>query len=102
MNDDDAYLDARAVFLIAYLRQPGKTQNFYKRAVATALERLEHNSPGRYTRNGWMEVLFAAMERDVEGSPYGGPQDIRDWWASFGRAAMRAHIGRVRAEGRHV
>lgn len=98
MNEDDVYLDARAVLLIAYLRQPRKTQNFYKRAVETALERLEDNSPGRCTRSGWVDMLFATMERRVERSPHSGPEDLRDWWASEGRADMRAHVERVRAD----
>ncbi len=97
MNEDDVYLDARAVFLIAYLRHPGKKQRFYIRAVETALERLEHNSPGRCTRSGWVDMLFAAMERRLERSPNGGSEDLRDWWASEGRADMRAHVERVRA-----
>jgi hypothetical protein len=88
------------LFLIADLCLKGKTQNFYKRAVETALERLEHISPGRYTRSGWMDPLFAAMEREVERRSHGGPQDIRDWWASIGRAAMQAHVERVRAEAK--
>ncbi len=93
----DVYLDARAVFLIEYLRQPGKMERFYIRALEAALERLEGNSPGRCTRSGWVDMLFAAMERRVERSPHGGPEDLRDWWASEGRAAMRAHVERVRA-----
>jgi hypothetical protein len=45
-----------------------------------------------------MDVLFVTMEREVERRRHGGPQDVRDWWASVGRAAMRAHVERVRAE----
>ena len=97
MNEDDVYLDARAAFLIEYLRQPGKMERFYIRAVETALERLEDNSAGRCTRSGWVDMLFAAMERRVERSPHGDPEDLRDWWASEGKAAMRGHIERVRA-----
>jgi hypothetical protein len=100
VNEDDVYLDARAVFLIEYLRQPRKTQRFYIRAVETALERLEDNSPACCTRSGWVDMLFAAMERRVECSPHGGPEDLRDWWTSVGRAAMRAHVERVRASSR--
>jgi hypothetical protein len=97
VNQDDLYLDARAVFLIEHLRQSRKAQRFYVRAVETALEHLEDNSPGRCTRNGWVDMLFAAMERRVERSPRGGPEDLRDWWASEGRAVMRVHVERVRA-----
>ena len=100
MNEQDVYLDARAVFLIEYLRQPGKTRSFHVRAVETALEHLGDNSPGRCTRSGWVDMLFAAMERRVERSPHGGPEDLRDWWASEGRAVMRAHVERVRASSR--
>jgi hypothetical protein len=32
VNEDDVYLDARAVFLIEYLRQPRKTQRFYNQS----------------------------------------------------------------------
>jgi hypothetical protein len=94
---DDVYLDTRAVFLIECLRQPGKTRRFYTGAVETALEHLEENSPGRCTRRGWIDMLFAAMERRVERGPHSGPDDLRDWWASEGRAVMRAHVERVRA-----
>jgi hypothetical protein len=59
VNEDDLYLDARAVLLIEHLRQPGKTQRFCIRAVETALEHLEDNSPGRCTRSGWVDMLFA-------------------------------------------
>ena len=97
MSDDDVYLDARAVFLIECLRQPRKTRRFYTGAVETALEHLEENSPGRCTRSGWIDMLFAAMERRVERSPRGAPENLRDWWASEGRAAMRAQVQRVRA-----
>ena len=97
MNDDDSYLDARAVFVIEHLRQPARMQRFYIRAVEVALEHLEDNSPGRCTRSGWVDMLFVAMERRVERSPRGGPEDLRDWWASAGRAAMREHVERVRA-----
>jgi hypothetical protein len=97
VNEDDLYLDARAAFLIEHLRQPGKTQRFCIRAVETALDRLEDNSPRRCTRSGWVDMLFAAIERRVERSPYGGPEDLRNWWTSEGRAAMRAHVERVRA-----
>jgi hypothetical protein len=101
-KEDDGYLDARAVFLIEHLRQPARMQRFYIRAVDLALEHLEDNSPGRCTRSGWIDMLFVAMERCVERSPHGGSEDLRDWWASEGRAVMRAHVERVRAEGRHV
>jgi hypothetical protein len=97
MNEDDAYLDARAVFLIEYLKQPRKTRRFYIGAVETALDHLEENSPGRCTRRGWVDMLFSAMERRVERSPRGGPENLRDWWTSEGRAVMRAHVERVRA-----
>ena len=100
MNEDDVYLNARAVFLIEHLRHPGKMQRFYIRSVEIALEHLEDNSPGRCTRSGWVDMLFAAMERRVECSPHGGPEDLRDWWASEGKAAMRAHVERVRASSR--
>ena len=102
MNEDDAHIDARAVFLIEYLRQPRRPQRFYIGAVETALDHLDDNLPGRCTRSGWIDMLFAAMERCVERSPRGGPEDLRDWWASIGRAAMRMHAERVRAEGRRV
>jgi len=97
MSEHDAYLDARAVFLIEHLRQPGKTRLYCLCAVESVLEHLEDNSPGRCTRSGWVEMLFAAIERRVERSAYGGPEDLRDWWASKGRAIMRAHVERVRA-----
>jgi hypothetical protein len=97
MSEHDAYLDARAVFLIEHLRQPGKTRRYYLCAVESALENLEDNSPGRCTRSGWVDMLFAAMERRVERSLHGGGEDLRDWWASEGRAVMRAHVERVRA-----
>jgi len=97
VNQDDVYLDARAVFLIEHLRLPARMQRFYIRAIEIALEHLEDNSPGRCTRSGWIDMLFAAMERRVERSPHGGREDLRDWWASEGRAVMRAHIERVRA-----
>jgi hypothetical protein len=99
VTPDEAQLHARAMMLIAHLQRKGQTQGYYKRRVESALESLERNSPGRYTRNGWMEVLFATMEREVKRRPHGGPQDVRDWWASFGGAAMRAHVERVRAGG---
>jgi len=99
VNEDDLHADARAVFLIEYLRQPARMQRFYIRAVDLTLEHLENNSPGRCTRSGWIDMLFAAIERRVEGSPQGGPGNLRDWWASEGRAVMRAHVERVRAEG---
>ena len=99
MNKDEAHLRARAMVLIAHLRRRGQTQSYYKRRVENALDSLERNSPGRYTRNGWMEVLLAAMERVVQGRPHGGPQDVRDWWTSEGRAVMRAHVERVRTGG---
>jgi hypothetical protein len=97
VNDDDLYLDARAIFLIEYLRQPARMQRFYVRAVELALEHLEEDSPGRCTRSGWIDMLFAAIERRVERSPRGGSEDLRDWWASIGRTTMRAHVERVRA-----
>ncbi len=97
MNAHDANLEARAIFVIEHLRQPGKTRRYYLCAVEMALEHLEDSSPGRCTRNGWVEMLFAAMERSVERSPHGGPENLHDWWASEGRAAMRAHVERVRA-----
>lgn len=97
MSEHDAYLDARAVFLIEHLRELGKTRRYYLCAVESALEHLEDNSPGRCTRSGWVEMLYAAMDRRVEHSPHGGPEDLRDWWASEGRAAMRVHVERVRA-----
>jgi hypothetical protein len=100
MDAIDLYLDARAVFLIEHLRQPGKTQRFCIRAVETALEHLEDNWPGRCTRSGWVDMLFAGMERRVERSPHGGPENLRDWWTSEGRAVMRAHVQRVRARAR--
>src|SRR4029453_5804368 len=100
MDEDHVYLNARAVFLIEHLRHPGKMQRFYIRSVEIALEHLEDNSPGRCTRSGWGDMLFAAMERRGEGSPHGGPRDWRDWWGSEGRAAMRAHVERVRASSR--
>jgi hypothetical protein len=96
VNEDDVYLDARAVFLIEHLRHLGKTRRFYVGVVETALDHLEENSPGRCTRRGWIDLLFAAMARRVECSPHGGPEDLRDWWASEGKAAMRAHVERVR------
>jgi hypothetical protein len=97
VNEDDVNLDARAAFLIEHLRHPGKMQRFYIRAVEIALEHLEDSSPGRCTRSGWVDMLFAAMERRVERSPRGGREDLRDWWVTEGRAAMRAHVERVRA-----
>jgi hypothetical protein len=100
VTPDDVYLDARAVFLIEHLRHPGKTRRFYVGAVETALDHLEDNSPGRCTRSGWVDMLFAAIERRVERSPHGGPEDLREWWASEGRAAMRAQVERVRARAR--
>jgi hypothetical protein len=42
VSEDDVYLDARAVFLIEYLRQPRKPQRFYLGAVETALEHRYH------------------------------------------------------------
>jgi hypothetical protein len=96
VNKDDADLDARAAFLIEHLRQPGRMQRFYIRSVEIALEHLEGNSPARCTRSGWADMLFAAMERRVERSA----QDLRDWWALEGRAAMRAHVERVQARSR--
>jgi|SRR5882672_4390125 len=97
MSEHDAYLDARAVFLIEHLRQPGKTRRYYLCAVESVLEHLEDNSPGRCTRSGWVDMLYAAMERRVERSPHCGPENLRDWWVSEGRAVMRVHVERVRA-----
>jgi hypothetical protein len=73
---------------------------FYARAVEIVLDRLEENSPGRCTRSGWIDMVFAAMERRVEGSARRGAEKLLDWWASEGRAVMRAHVERVRAEGK--
>jgi len=99
MSEDDVQLNAHAVMLLTHLRRPGQTQDYYRDAVESALYRLERTLPGRFTRSGWVDVLFAAMERRVENGPRGGRQDKRDWWASKGKAAMRAHVERVRAEG---
>jgi hypothetical protein len=77
VNQDDIYLDARAVFLIEHLRLPARMQRFYIRAVEIALEHLEDNSPGRCARSGWIDMLFAAMERRVERSPHGGREDFK-------------------------
>jgi len=98
MIEDDVYLDARAVMLLAYLRRPGQTQDYYRRAVESTLLFLERRSPSRFTRSGWINKLFAAMERRIENGPRDGPQDKRDWWASEGKAAMLAQIERVRAD----
>jgi hypothetical protein len=97
MSEHDSHLDARAVFLIEHLRQPGKTRRYYLCAVESALEHLEDNSPGRCTRSGWVDMLYVAMERLVERSPRLGPENLRDWWVSEGRAVMRVHVERVRA-----
>ena len=96
MSEHDADLDARAVFVIEHLRQPGKTRRYYLCAVEAALEHLEDNSPRRCTRSGWVDMLFAAMKRRVERSANGDPEDLRDWWTSEGRAVIRAHVERVR------
>ena len=100
MREEEVYLDARAVFLIEYLRQPARMQRFYIRAVEISLDHLEENSPGRCTRRGWIDMLFAAMERRVERSAPDSGEDLRDWWASEGRAVMRAHVERVRTGGK--
>src|SRR4029077_339904 len=70
------------------------------RAVEIVLDRLEENSRGRCTRRGWIDMVFAAMERRIERSARSDSEKLRDWWAWEGRAVMRAHIERVRAEGK--
>lgn len=100
MSENEVYLDAQAVFLIEYLRQPARMGRFYIRAVEIVLDRLEENSPERCTRRGWIDMLFAAMERRVERIPRTGLENLRDWWASEGRAVMWSHVERVRAEGK--
>jgi hypothetical protein len=97
VSENEVYLDAQAVFLIEYLRQPARMGRFYIRAVEIVLDRLEENSPERCTRRGWIDMLFAAMERRVERSPHGDPEDLRDWWASEGKAAQG-----IRRRGRKV
>jgi hypothetical protein len=100
VSENEVYLEAQAVFLIEHLRQPARMGRFYIRAVEIVLDRLEENSPGRCTRRGWIDMVFAAMERRIERSARSDPEKLRDWWASEGRAVMRAHIERVRAEGK--
>ncbi len=56
MTKDDAQLYSPAIMLIAHLRRKGQTQGYYEHAVEMALHGLQHNSPGRYRRDGWMEV----------------------------------------------
>jgi hypothetical protein len=101
VNEDDVYLDARAVFLIAYLRHPGKKQRFYIRAVETALERLEHNSPGRCTRSGsficsslrwgvvWSAVRTAVQRTCAIGGLRKEEPTCGRTWSGCGRANSR-------------
>jgi hypothetical protein len=71
-------------------------QRFYIPSVEIALEYFEENCRPVVHAAGGPAWLFAAMERRVERSA----QDVRDWWALEGRAAMRAHLERVRARSR--
>jgi hypothetical protein len=96
--DYQIYLDGVAAMLLAKLRLPGRTESAHRLDVDVALYRLGRHALPRLTRAKHVAELFAAMERRVERSPHGGPQDLRDWWEVEGRASMRAHVQRVRAE----
>jgi hypothetical protein len=50
----------------------------YIRAVEIVLDRLEENSPGRCTRRGWIDMVFAAMERRIERSARSDSEKLRD------------------------
>lgn len=100
MTVNEAHLKATALMLLAKFQHPTKTSSYREQAVEEALDHLEEHSPGRCTPGGWMDLLFTAMEREIESRPHGGPLDIRNWWMSFGRGEMRAQVGRVRKQNK--
>lgn len=99
LSPDDAHLKTWALVLIGQFQLSGHTVAYRERAIEEALQNLEGSWPGRCTRSGWMDLLFAAMECEVKYRAEGTPLDIRAWWKSSGRPDMCVQMKRVRSQG---